>query len=69
MSQRCVLVVAALLVFSQTARMQKSRTLDGRTTRHPGYAISQRARKRIEEVFGWMKTVGGLRKVCLRGLE
>ena len=38
-----------------------------RTTRHPGYAISQRARKRIEEVFGWMKTVGGLRKLRHRG--
>ena len=36
--------------------------LDGRTTRHGGYAVSQRKRKRIEEIFGWMKTVGGLRK-------
>jgi transposase len=36
--------------------------IDGRTTRHPGYAISVRVRKRIEEVFGWIKTVGGLRK-------
>ena len=41
---------------------KNSRTLDGRTTRHAGYAISRRVRKRIEEVFGWMKTVGGLRK-------
>jgi hypothetical protein len=39
------------------------RTLDRRTTRHPGHAISQRARKRIEEVFAWMKTVGGLRRL------
>jgi len=45
----------------------KSRSLDQRTTRHPGYAISQRSRKRIEEVFGWMKTVGGLRKLRHRG--
>jgi transposase len=37
--------------------------LDGRTTRHPGYAVSQRLRKRVEEVFGWAKTVGGLRKL------
>ena len=44
-----------------------SRTLDRRTMRHAGYAISQRARKRIEEVFGWMKTVGGLRKLRHRG--
>ena len=42
--------------------------IDGRTTRHPGYAISQRIRKRIEEVFGWAKTVAGLRKMRHRGL-
>ncbi len=41
--------------------------LDGRTTRHEGYTISQRARKKIEEVFGWLKTVAGLRKVKHRG--
>ncbi len=41
--------------------------VDGRTTRHAGYAVSQRARKKIEEVFGWLKTVGGLRKVRHRG--
>jgi IS5 family transposase len=50
-----------------TALKTKSRTLDRRTTRHAGYAISQRTRKRIEEVFGWMKTVGGLRKLRHRG--
>jgi hypothetical protein len=49
------------------AQKRNSRTLDARTTRHPGYAISQRTRKRIEEVFGWMKTVGGLRKLRHRG--
>ena len=42
--------------------------IDRRTTRHPGYATSQRIRKRIEEVFGWMKTVAGLRKTKFRGL-
>ena len=36
--------------------------LDARTTRHDGYALSQQKRKRVEEIFGWMKTVGGLRK-------
>jgi transposase len=41
--------------------------LDARTTRHPGYAVSQWVRKRIEEAFGWMKTVGGLRKTRYRG--
>ena len=41
---------------------------DGRTTRHTGYQVSQRKRKRIEEVFGWMKTVGMLRKTRHRGV-
>lgn len=43
--------------------------IDNRTTRHVGYAASQRKRKRIEEVFGWLKTVAGIRKVRHRGLE
>lgn len=43
--------------------------IDQRTTQHEGYSISQRKRKRIEEVFGWMKTVGLLRKLRHRGLE
>ena len=42
--------------------------IDGRTTRHTGYAISQQARPRIERAFGWLKTIAGLRKVKLRGL-
>jgi transposase len=42
--------------------------IDGRTTRHPGYAVSLRIRKRIEEAFGWAKTVAGLRKARHRGL-
>jgi transposase len=42
--------------------------IDKRTTRHPGYAISQVIRKRIEEIFGWTKTTGGLAQVKLRGL-
>jgi transposase len=42
--------------------------IDGRTTRHPGYEISLRIRKRIEEAFGWAKTVAGLRKARHRGL-
>ena len=41
--------------------------IDGRTTRHPGFQVSQRVRKRIEEIFGWMKTIGGLRKLRYRG--
>ena len=46
---------------SQNTNGRRS-AIDGRTTRHSGYAISLRVRKRIEEVFGWIKTVGGLRK-------
>jgi transposase len=42
--------------------------IDERTTRHPGYAISQQKRKRIEEIFGWLKTVAGLRKTRHRGV-
>jgi transposase len=41
--------------------------IDGRTTRHPGYAVSQQKRKLVEQGFGWMKTVGGLRKLHHRG--
>jgi transposase len=49
--------------------MSRRSAIDGRTTRHPGYAISQRMRKRIEEGFGWMKTIAGLKKTKYRGLE
>jgi IS5 family transposase len=42
--------------------------IDDRITRHPDYAISQRIRKRVEEAFGWAKTVAGLRKMRHRGL-
>jgi IS5 family transposase len=41
--------------------------IDARTTRHPGYAISQRKRKLVEQIFGWMKTVAGIRQVRHRG--
>jgi transposase len=43
--------------------------IDGRTTRHGGYAVSQRIRKRIEEAFGWIKTVGGQGKTRFRGID
>lgn len=42
--------------------------LDARTTRHEGYAVSQRKRKRVEEIFGWMKAYGGMRRTMARGL-
>ena len=51
---------------SQNTNGRRS-AIDRRTTRHPGYATSTRVRKRIEEVFGWIKTVGGLRKTRHRG--
>jgi len=53
---------------AQNNKGRKS-AIDGRTARHTGYAISQQKRKRVEEIFGWMKTVGGLRKLRHRGLE
>jgi len=43
--------------------------LDARTTRHPGYAVSQRIRKKVEEAFGWMKTIGGLHKTRYCGRD
>ena len=51
---------------AQNCNGRKS-AIDGRTTRHPGYAVSQRLRKRVEEIFGWMKTVGNFRKTRHRG--
>jgi transposase len=51
---------------TKTGKRRRS-SVDGRTTRHPGYAVSQRVRKRIEEAFGWAKTVAGLAKTKLRG--
>lgn len=47
----------------------RSSAIDGHTTRHEGYAVSQRFRKRIEECFGWAKTIGGMRKNPLVGRE
>jgi transposase len=48
--------------------MSRRSAIDRRTTRHPGYAMSQRLRKRIEEGFGWMKTIAGLKKTKYRGI-
>ena len=47
----------------------RSSAIDARTTRHAGYAVSQRIRKRIEEAFGWMKTIAGQEKTKFRGRE
>jgi IS5 family transposase len=47
----------------------RSSVIDGRTSAQPGYALSQQKRKRVEQSFGWMKTIGLLRKVRFRGRE
>lgn len=64
--QRFVAAVRQLGITPHVAQKTHS-AIDGRTTRHAGYAISQQKRKLIEQVFGWMKTVGGLRKLRHRG--
>ena len=46
---------------------RRSSAIDGRTTRHPGYEISLKKRKRIEQIFGWLKTTAAMRKVRHRG--
>jgi len=56
-----------LKVTPHIAAKTKYGTIDGRTTRHPGYAVSQRKRKLVEQVFGWLKTVGLMRKTRHRG--
>jgi transposase len=66
--------VAQLREFKVTPHVAQNDTnrrsaVDGRTTRHEGYAISQRKRKRVEEVFGWLKTVALQRKTRFVGLE
>jgi transposase len=53
---------------AQNAHARRRSSIDERTTSHAGYAISQRIRKRVEEVFGWIKTVGNFRKTRYIGL-
>ena len=64
----CVRDMRARRVTPHVARKKKHSAIDGRTTRPAGYAVSLRIRKRVEEVFGWMKTVGGLRRTRYRGV-
>jgi transposase len=59
--------VRALGATPHVARKKRLSALDGRTTRHRSYAISQRRRKLIEQGYGWMKVVGGLHKLRHRG--
>ena len=58
-----------LKVTPHVSRKAIKSAIDGRKTRHPGYGVSMKIRKRIEEGFGWLKTVGGLRKTKLIGRE
>jgi IS5 family transposase len=57
------------LVAQNTSRRHGRSAIDGRTTRHPGCEASQRVRKRIEEAFGSMKTIAGMRRPMLRGVD
>jgi transposase len=58
-----------MCVTPHVARKVRHSAIDGRTTRHAGYAASQKRRKKIEEPFGWAKTVGGMAQTMLRGAE
>lgn len=56
-------------VTPHVAQKLRYSAIDGRTTRHEGYALSQKHRKKIEEPFGWAKTVGGMAQTMYRGVE
>jgi transposase len=68
-TQACVEELRALGVTPHVAQHTKGRrsAIDARTTRHPGYAVSQQKRKRVEEIFGWLKTIGLQRQTRFRG--
>ena len=65
----CVERLRALNATPHVAQQALRSAIDGRTVRHPGYQMSQRVRKGVEEIFGWTKTVGLSRKTRSRGLE
>lgn len=54
---------------AQTSDTRRRSAIDDRTTRHAGYLVSQRKRKLVEEIFGWMKTVGGFRRTRFKGIR
>ena len=58
-----------MVVTPHVAQKARHSAIDGRTTQRPGYALSQRSRKKIEEPFGWAKTVGGMAQTVHRGLD
>ena len=67
-TRECVRAIRNRGVTPHVARRTHS-AIDGRTTRHASYRASQKALKRVEEIFGWMETVGGLRRTRYRGVE
>lgn len=58
-----------MVVTPHVAQKARHSAIDGRTTQHPGYALSQRRQKKIEDPFGWAKTVGGMAQTVHRGLD
>ena len=68
-SRDFVAALRRMVVTPHVAQKSRSSAIDGRTTQHPGYALSQRHRKKIEEPFGWAKTVGGMAQTVHRGLD
>ncbi len=66
---RAAVLSAVMLTSALPSSKAGTEQICSRTTRHPGYAISQRLRKRIEEPIGWAKSVAGLTKIRHRGLE
>jgi IS5 family transposase len=70
-TRQCVADLRARNVTPHVAQNTSGRrsAIDQRTTRHVGYGISQRKRKRVEEIFGWMKTVGSFRRTRFIGLD
>jgi IS5 family transposase len=70
-TQQCVAELRAARATPHVAQHISARhpsAIDGRTTRHAGYAVSQRQRKRVEQIFGWLKTIGLLRQTRHRGV-
>jgi hypothetical protein len=67
--RRCVRWLRGRGLRPHVAAKRQFSAIDRRTTRHPGYAVSQRKRTLVEPVFGWMKTVGLMRKLRHRGGE
>ena len=66
-TRACVAAWRALGVTPHVAQRERYSAIDERTTRHAGYAVSQQKRKRVEEIFGWLKTIGLQRQTRFRG--